>query len=318
MKRLLFILLTWFGAQSFYAQESILLPYDATTLTGEQRASNPERLAYPTGMKARIADEVNFRCNTPDYGFGPFSVSDRLQVIFSRGNLQFRASDNTWRFAERQWDYVGNDNGNISGEYAGWIDLFGWGSSGWEGGVNAFLPWSTSDSYTDYIAGNSPENSLQGEYANADWAVYNRIGNDAPGTWRTLSYDEWYFLLYKRHNSEKLRGFAIVGSVEGVVLLPDTWPFPERPFFSHKDFNKYSASEWEEMEIYGAVFLPAAGARIGLEIEHYEGLYWSVTPIGDWQAYGLRFYPGEFMDITEIERAKGCSVRPVQTYLEMH
>ena len=33
-----------------------------------------------------------------------FSVSDDLQVRFSRGNLQYQASTNTWRFAENQYD----------------------------------------------------------------------------------------------------------------------------------------------------------------------------------------------------------------------
>lgn len=54
-----------------------------------------------------------------------FSVSDSTKVYFSQGNLQYQASTNTWRFAEHQWDYVGNDNENISEKYAGWIDLFG-------------------------------------------------------------------------------------------------------------------------------------------------------------------------------------------------
>ena len=81
---------------------------------------------------------------------GVFSVSDTKQVQFSQGNLQYQASTNTWRFAENQWDYVGtqipdqyghaggtvigSDNSNISQTYSGWIDLFGWGTSGWNNG----------------------------------------------------------------------------------------------------------------------------------------------------------------------------------------
>ena len=70
---------------------------------------------------------------------GLFSVSADKQVYFSQGNLQYQASTNTWRFAERQIDYVGlNSNGNVyeggvqcdnalmSSTYSGWIDLFGW------------------------------------------------------------------------------------------------------------------------------------------------------------------------------------------------
>ena len=45
---------------------------------------------------------------------GLFSVSETQQVQFSQGNLQYQASTNTWRFAEYQWNYIGNDNSNIS------------------------------------------------------------------------------------------------------------------------------------------------------------------------------------------------------------
>ena len=40
---------------------------------------------------------------------GLFSVSENSQVYFSQGNLQYQASTHTWRFAENQWDYVGNN-----------------------------------------------------------------------------------------------------------------------------------------------------------------------------------------------------------------
>jgi len=55
--------------------------------------------------------------------------------------LQYQASTDTWRFAEHQWDFVGDDtDGNVfendvkcnnaltSDSYDGWIDLFGWGT----------------------------------------------------------------------------------------------------------------------------------------------------------------------------------------------
>ena len=90
---------------------------------------------------------------------GLFSVSATQQVYFSQGNLQYKASTNIWRFAENQWDYVGtqnsgssgtsggtvsgSDNSMISATYEGWIDLFGWGTSGYYHGATCYLPWST-------------------------------------------------------------------------------------------------------------------------------------------------------------------------------
>ncbi|MBR0072882.1 MAG: T9SS type A sorting domain-containing protein, partial [Bacteroidales bacterium] len=77
-----------------------------------------------------------------------FSVSANTQVIFSPGNLQWSATDGgftstthltadstaegTWRFAPNQWDTIGAGNSNISPFCSGWIDLFGWGTSGWD------------------------------------------------------------------------------------------------------------------------------------------------------------------------------------------
>ena len=48
---------------------------------------------------------------------GAFSVSPNKSVYFSKGNLQYNDSTNTWRFAEHQWDIA-------EGE---WTDLFEWG-----------------------------------------------------------------------------------------------------------------------------------------------------------------------------------------------
>ena len=47
------------------AQSTLLLPYSATRLTDEERATNPDRLAYPTDLKDAVANEVGFACNTP-------------------------------------------------------------------------------------------------------------------------------------------------------------------------------------------------------------------------------------------------------------
>ena len=63
-----------------------------------------------------------------------FSVSATEQIQFSRGNLQYKASTGTWRFAESQLDFVGNANSAISSNNSGWIDLFGWATSGWNNG----------------------------------------------------------------------------------------------------------------------------------------------------------------------------------------
>ena len=187
-----------------------------TALSAEEikaKTGKAVKLIYPTSMKSKIPA---MECNVQVDGLGPFSVGEGRQVMFAPGNLQFNAAQGThqcadgttqkgtWRFAEHQWDYVGDasngnvyhngtkcNNGLISETYDGWIDLFGWGTSGWNSGAVAYQPWSTSKSDSDYYPGGNENNDLMAEYAYADWGVYNQIGSDASNSWRTLTSDEW-------------------------------------------------------------------------------------------------------------------------------
>ena len=207
---------------------------------------------------------------------GKFAIAEGRYIHFSQGNLQYQASTNTWRFAEQQWYYVGDatdglvyengvksDNGKISSSYNGWIDLFGWGTSGWDSGAKAYQPWEANNKHADYYPGGDNTNNLTGAYANADWGVYNQISNggNKSGIWRTLTGVEWQYL-FKHH----VRGQATVNGVHGYVLLPEGWSKPkdiddfvENP--NNWTANVYSEQQWRDMELVGAVFLPCAGCR---------------------------------------------------------
>ena len=126
-----------------------------------------------------------------------FSVAPDKIVFFSRGNLQYQASTNTWRFAEHQFDCIGADNANISSSNKGWIDLFGWGSSGWSGsGAVCYQPYSTSTDNEDYLV----STHLTDYCVDGDWAYHNAISNggNKAHLWRTLTRDEWNYLFYQR------------------------------------------------------------------------------------------------------------------------
>lgn len=163
---------------------------------------------------------------------GLFSVSATKQVRFAKGNLQYRASTNTWRFAEHQWDRIGQDNSNISATYDGWIDLFGWGTSGWSSGAQCYMPYCTQggvwdEDWEDWIVNPDSEylnHSLTGDYAEADWAYHNAISNGGAQahTWRTLTIDEWNYL-FQRHGR---LGYGNINGVNGIILLPDVWNAP--------------------------------------------------------------------------------------------
>ena len=252
-------------------------------------------------------------------GIGVFSVSDSNQVTFSKGNLQYTQSTNTWSFAENQWDYIGTDNvigGSVSSDpkygdskygdaLADKVDLFGWSTSATNFGV------STSTDYDDYY----------GSFV--DWGT-NKIGNDAPNTWRTLTYEEWSYLRFNRTNANDLVGVAQVNGVNGLILLPDSWICPAGVTFKSGFYSNYgvdyyaayqtfTAAEWSKLESAGAVFLPAAGYRYGSIVDYVQdsGYYWSATEDNSYDAYALLFYSDEaYMDYGD--RYYGLSVRLVK------
>ncbi|MBR5958692.1 MAG: hypothetical protein IKZ99_10040 [Salinivirgaceae bacterium] len=212
-----------------------------------------------------------------DNASGYFSVAKGKKVYFAEGNLQYQASTNTWRFAEHQYDIVGKDNENISSTYDGWIDLFGFGTSGWNSGAVAYQPYSTSANSADYCM-----HHLTDDYANADWGVYNTISNsNQKNGWRTLTSNEWVYLIYIRSNCDNLYSKGKVNGIYGLILLPDDWQLPNGVAFVSRsldwDTNSYSAEEWRNLETKGAIFLPSPG----VVLEEYknekaeDGDYWS-------------------------------------------
>ena len=206
-----------------------------------------------------------------------FSVSPDKSVYFSKGNLQYQASTNTWRFAEHQWDHIGEDNKNISPTYDGWIDLFGWGTSGYKGRE----PYMTSTVATDYVDVNI---NISG--TNYDWGLNNTIANGEGRRWYTLTQQEWYYLCNKRKTTSGIRyAMAKVNGVRGIILLPDNWrssiyhlkKVNKNDAICGYGKNKISQSDWiDKFETNGAVFLPVTGIREGTNVSSIDtdGRYW--------------------------------------------
>ena len=299
---------------AFYATDGT---YCSKTLKSEQR--------YVVGrntLNPLVFGNMTF-CTVGSKG-GLFSVSEGHQVRFSQGNLQYQASSNTWRFAEHQYDYVGADNSNISSTYSGWIDLFGWGTSGWNSGANCYQPWSTSTSYSDYYPGGSYTNGLTGAYAEADWAWHNAISNggNAVQQWRTLTEDEWCYLQFDRTNASAKLGIGNINGVGGLIILPDNWTLPSGCSFTSGfassynvwTRNSYTLSQWAQMEAAGAIFLPAAGNRNGIDVTAVgsNGFYWLSTPCEEYFAFDISFFSNGYCAQCGDFRWYGYSVRPVQ------
>ena len=260
---------------------------------------------------------------------------DNQRVYFSKGNLQYRASDNKWRFAENQYDFIGNNNQNASSTYNGWIDLFGWGTSGYHDSNDPYnvyyQPWSRSwdevnEDYNYYGYGPSSNMSspnLTGESANYDWGVYNPItnGGNQAGLWRTMNYEEWC-AIFSREAMEICYAPATIDGVNGLVVLPDDWNTAiydlVNPYYSYSfDFNDniISRSDWNTiLEPAGCVFLPVAGEMDYGEYYSYSGYYWSTDYYDSSDAYCIYFSNNSFYSACP-SRSYACSVRLVQNYI---
>lgn len=250
------------------------------------------------------------------------------KVWFSKGNLQYQASTDTWRFAENQWnlcDSVANDH--TSADYvagsAAWIDLFGWGTSGYDHGAICWQPWSNSTVSSDYNAYGQNFSSLNEQTGMADWG-YNAIsngGNAENSGWRSLTNDEWRYLLSERPNGNNLYGHGQVNGRNGLIILPDEWSLPPRILFTPGTSswtNCYTESQWSKMETAGAVFLPAAGMRNGTFVYHVMGSgdYWTSTCLQNggpqFGAYALYFGYDMINSGNVVDRHYGHSVRLVR------
>ncbi|MBP5365975.1 MAG: hypothetical protein J6Y82_08635 [Bacteroidales bacterium] len=313
-----------------------------TDLSGENSKTDKDaKTANPSTQSTEKQSQMDLKKSTLK---GKFSVSATEQVQFSQGNLQYQVSTGKWRFAEHQWDYVGDaTNGNVyvgetkcnnalvSDNYDGWIDLFGWGTSGY----NGKQPYMTSTESTDYSpvwsTAEGANNNLTGNNAQYDWGVYNAIANGGgkAGLWRCLTSDEWNYLLKTRKNALNKQGVACVNGVNGLILLPDDWKLPAGLKFNsgtHDHYgsqyyaqkNNYTLSEWSKMEAAGAVFLPAAGSRWGDSVRYVGsyGYYWSSSAFGESHVRNLYFVSDSLNARDWNVRHDGFSVRVVRTAVE--
>lgn len=262
---------------------------------------------------------------------GVFTInSDGDQVIFSKGNLQYQASTNTWRFAENQYDYIGNADGNTSpsASQTAWIDYFNWGTSGYNHGATCYQPWSTSTSRGNYYAyGSSSKNlydakddgSMRGQ---ADWG-YNAIsngGNTENSGWRTLTKEEWAYIITSRTDSYKYAK-GTIHSTNGMILFPDGFTPPSGISISNANtagagYSSYSDTDWSALEAVGCVFLPATGLRNGTTVMESGavGNYWSSTYMNGDRVYNIRFDGSSLKLENDGDRQNGFPVRLVKNY----
>ena len=243
------------------------------------------------------------------------------QVYFSKGNLQYSISTQTWSFMEHQYDIVESFGQDVGTDYANQdvISLFGWGTSGYNHGATAYQPWSTSENINDYYAYGQNSSNLYDQNGMADWG-YNAIANgdnQENSGWRTLMGSEWYYLFNTRNTTSGIRWVkGRVNGMKGVILLPDNWIATTYALNGinggNYNSNTIAIDDWiNVLEANGVVFFPAAGLRIGSLVYDMDGGYWASSVSGSntgcmffWNG-GLNAWGGE-------QRSHGQSVRLVR------
>ena len=225
-----------------------------------------------------VADPV---LSTTDFRF---SVSATQKVRLATSNIQYCPATRQWRFAENAYDTVGTANRNVSSSYNGWIDLFAWGS-----GDNPCRVTSSSDAFSDW-------------------------GSQLGDGWRTLSSDEWDYLLNRRPNASALRAKGSVRRLPGFILLPDGWHRPLSVTFApvpDSSENDYTLKDWNKMAEAGAIFLPAAGRRSGYDVMNValRGYYWTASPCNSDSAVCLYFVDYSINPRYNYLRSSGAAVR---------
>lgn len=227
---------------------------------------------------------------------------------------------------------ISNNSHNAS--YQGRIDWFAWGSSGYNHSGNTGTPFHQpycrikhytplAEEYyegyyigqpyryfnnfygpndTHYYIGGSSTTNLSVENG-ADWAI-NTIENGSASGKRTISGDNWNYLLYQRTastvNSIANARFSFAAlnvrnnqSINGIFLFPDnfTWPELVTHYPSHinniavnhwLDVASFTEAEWSLLEHENLVFLPASGCygKTGhAEWSNRGGRYWTSTVV---------------------------------------
>ena len=240
---------------------------------------------------------------------GKFTVSaDGNQVTFSKGNLQYLPARQTYLFAAHQFQSQDILNQWISETSLDFEDLFGWGTGDHASKI------STND---------------------ADYPTFNEWGkNDIlntsydAGTWRTMTKDEWDYLLNGRENAAQKRtiGQITIGDytpICGTFLLPDEFEMPQglEMDMTAQDWstNIYDPASLFMLQDAGAVFLPNDGYRVELEIKDIQpynhrglnGYYWTATESGATDAQ-MMYLTKTGPSFDARPRSQGMNVRLVK------
>lgn len=286
---------------------------------GQWYNKTQEGVTFVNGQYYTVAAKLAQKGMLP----GTFSVGGGKKVHFSQGNLKY--TNGIWSFHTNQYDYLGVIGQNMTTDN---IDLFGWVGASSTVLTSAPDVYGVSTSVTPDDYGTSSSDTLKADWANL--AISNG-GNMENSGWHTLTSGdnnsaEWKYLFNTRTASTvggTLNGRyakATVADKSGVILFPDVYTHPagvDAPAsvdISDAEFtvNNYAPAVWAKMEAAGAVFLPAAGRRVGSTVDQDGiGRYWSSTP-GSLPYARIASFSSDYVSPADNNRRfRGFSVRLV-------
>lgn len=211
-----------------------------------------------------------------------FSVGTSTKVEFSKGNLYY---DGAFKFEESQLGFTELSDFNLTH-----LSYFTWSRTKDVAIDQNWYEHEQGIDYSDILFTNAAENTPNSSF----------IVNGETGKWRTLSIEEWGYLLDSRAGNRYAR--AKVNDVNGLLVFPDGYTLPsgysaeggtgmtkvndEDQLFPD---GSIPTETWNAMELAGVVFLPAAGeydwfedtqfgmgqSNAGMRFVGESGMYWS-------------------------------------------
>ena len=199
---------------------------------------------------------------------GEFSIGESGKVKFSRGNLYW--DGDSFEFEANQYT-IGTWNAENH------VNYFFWSKE--ESVAKAASYSDASAATTDVFFTNETATT-----AKTDFEVSGEKG------FRTLSADEWTYLLATRENAADLlaEDVTVCGVEHCLIIAPDAC-LNDYAFNNTK--TSYDAADWATAEAAGLICLPPAGYRDGTEVKSGEGngFYWASTTDAADKASNLGF-----------------------------
>ncbi len=220
---------------------------------------------------------------------GAFTVNaDGKKVYFSKGNLYW--DGDSFEFEANQYDFQSSWNSSH-------VSHFFWSKT-------ASIAYADSYKDNSAVAGDVFFTNATTETAKADFTV-----NGVTGQYRTLSAEEWKYLI-NRNGDENIRKgkykckVKVCENENCLVLAPDN--------FTGEIAESYDVSTWTTAEAAGLVCLPAAGSRRNSSLTvDSTGSYWYSSSKDKDFAYYVFFNQYACQLGIELYRYYGFSVRLV-------